>query len=122
MTDRELLEMAAKAMHNLGDPNFRNYTMYADRVCLELGSKPGAITGYWKPLTDDGDAFRLAVKLRLSVMHLNDASQPKPWLRVEDQKGRWTHSITDEFNADPYAATRLAIVRAAAEIGRNMHD
>jgi hypothetical protein len=98
-TDRELLELAAKAMHASGEPNFRNYTVYADRVCLELGSRRGAITGYWKPLTDDGDAFRLAVRLKLfGGYHGMESSQ------FED--------------GDPYAATRRAIVRAAAEIGK----
>jgi hypothetical protein len=70
----------------------------------------GRETGdYWNPLTDDGDALRLAVKLRLSI------GFPRPdvvWLL--GRKGEVTREVV--FN-DPYAATRRAIVRAAAEIG-----
>jgi hypothetical protein len=79
MNDRELLELAAKAA---GIP-FSN---------IEL---------VWNPLTDDGDALRLAVKLDLF-----DAAT----LTYEPE----------EYRADPYAATRRAIVRAAAEIGKGM--
>jgi hypothetical protein len=55
----------------------------------------------WNPITDDGDALRLAVKLDLF-----DAAT----LTYEPE----------EHRAAPYAATRLAIVRAAAEIGKEM--
>lgn len=90
MTDRELLELAAKAAG----------------ICLEWDGPPdiwqplyykGKTYHYWNPLTDDGDALRLAVKLRdrVPAVHLLPA------------------------NADA-AATRRAIVRAAAEIGKAM--
>lgn len=78
MTDRELLELAAKAV---GIDN----------------KKLNHPVNFWSPLTDDGDALRLAVKLRIEVC----------------SKGM-------EAFGDPYAATRRAIVRAAAEIGRSM--
>ncbi len=60
----------------------------------------------WNPRTDDGDALRLAVKLDLLVA-IGAA---------RDCDGRLSLDNSD----DPYAATRRAIVRAAAEIGRNM--
>ena len=53
---------------------------------------------HWNPLTSDADALRLAVKLGLTIVVESDS-----------EKGK-----------DPYAATRRAIVRAAAEIGRTM--
>ena len=57
-------------------------------------------------MQDDGDALRLAVKLRL---------------RVRDGEAQDGHDIyAAEDGDDPYAATRRAIVRAAAEIGRGM--
>ena len=98
MTDRELLELAAKAagirLHVWGTPNCENF---AD---LDTGNR-------WNPLRDDGDALRLAVKLNLfngaEVYHF----------RSLERFGR-----QDE---DDLAATRRAIVRAAAEIGRQ-HD
>jgi hypothetical protein len=52
----------------------------------------------WNPLTDDGDAFRLAVKLDLLVDGL---------------AGNYDET-QEEYDADPYAANRRAIVRAAA--------
>ena len=78
-TDQELLEKAAKAA---------GFTL-ANQM-IESG---------WNPITDDGDALRLAVKLKL-----------------------WTHSGMGNYHDqdDPYAATRLAIVRAAAAIGEAM--
>ncbi len=60
----------------------------------------------WNPLADDGDALRLAVKLRMLVEL--DSYHAMADGCVEDLAG----------GQDPFAATRLAIVRAAAEIGR----
>ncbi|NLC21506.1 MAG: hypothetical protein GX771_06295 [Halomonadaceae bacterium] len=66
----------------------------------------------WNPLTDDGDALRLAVKLDIGT----DSNLSRVWafsctrdICEEEEKG-----------SDPVSATRRAIVRAAAEIGRAM--
>ena len=94
MTDRELLELAAKAAGN------------------------GFVIGYWNPLTDDGDALRLAVKLGLDL-ELHGCNSTHPYAVAFD----CNRNIAEEEqpdNGDPYAATRRAIVRAAAEIGRCM--
>jgi len=52
MTDRELFELAAKAADIPLKPDFAERSDYymTDRLM-------------WNPLTDDGDALRLAVKL-----------------------------------------------------------
>lgn len=114
MTDRELLELAAKAMQAAEDPNFRNYTVLMDgsSVCLELGHRRGAITAYWSPLTDDGDALRLAVKLKIDVAHTN-VHAPQVHALADSKVQEW-----EDSSNDPYAATRRAIVRAAAEVGK----
>lgn len=78
----------------------------------------------WAPLTDDGDALRLAVSVGLSIEVHFDESQPLPWLRVvyrfRNKHGRteelWEHAGTAEYNADKAAATRRAIVKAAARV------
>lgn len=67
----------------------------------------------WNPLTDDGDAFRLAVALGIGLgIDMQDeivtAYAPNPNPR---------HFSEDAHDADKYAATRRAIVRAAAAIG-----
>jgi hypothetical protein len=64
----------------------------------------------WNPLTDDGDALRLAVKLGMDVCFGAN------YVIVRGSVQTPTVNSAD----DPYAATRRAIVRAAAEIGRNM--
>jgi len=108
MTDRELLELAAKAADIRVGFDQKPYS-----------EVPGA---HWNPLEDDGDALRLAVRLRLD-MHYED--QPG-WvgelvevLSPRDESGSF-HCETHALGDDPYAATRRAIVRAAAEIGRLM--
>jgi hypothetical protein len=103
MTDRELLELAAKAA------GFVSYD-HENSLATDMWSK-----GYrWNPLTDDGDALRLAVQLDLHVHPSGDevwVSNPATSL-AEDV-------VFETYRGDPYAATRRAIVRAAAEIGRN---
>jgi hypothetical protein len=101
MADRELLELAAKAAGiDLGS------------WCEELDAfwKGGRGESIWNPLTDDGDALRLAVKLRLYLE------------QYAERAGAWKIGLEakESLGDDPYAATRRAIVRAAAEIGRNM--
>lgn len=98
--DRELLELAAKAA-GLINP----------MPALGCGIVHGGGM-YWNPLTSDGDALRLAVKLHLTV---------EQWEEGHVYCGRPGASYADERHGkDPYAATRRAIVRAAAGIGRAM--
>ena len=98
MSDKELLELAAKAA------GYLNWTPSAEGLHIETGSSRGGSGFYWNPLTDDGDALRLAVKLRLDV----------EWL---DYETVFVFSAQHVANKDPYATTRRAIVRAAAEMG-----
>ena len=110
MSDKELLEMAAKAA------GIEILDWYGDRFsCRKSGQ---AELFAWNPLTDDGDALRLAVKLYMSVMVF-----PDPDERVEacsHDARNFCDEAARHNNGDPYAATRRAIVRAAAELGRNM--
>jgi hypothetical protein len=96
MTDIELLEFAAKAA---GLVESSDGTIYAG-----FGSRE------WNPLTDDGDALRLAVQLRIGLHHGNDDD-------VMAVAYDLSAVFTEKFGNDPYAATRRAIVRAAAAIG-----
>jgi hypothetical protein len=105
VSDRELLELAAKAA-GMGAP----VSICQTGICFEWGE------GYWNPLTDDGDALRLAVKLGIAVQcHLHDGEG-----YALAGAGQIPNAVDIRPNDDPYAATRRAIVRAAAEIGRNM--
>lgn len=104
MTDRELLELAAKASGEL-TPSWYGNDAYFDGVLSR-----------WNPLSDDGDALRLTVKLGIELAF------------TRNKIGAGRHSATsyltwvneDRKVEDPYASTRRAIVRVAAEIGKNM--
>lgn len=91
--DKELLELAAKAagIEIIG---------FGEVFWVPEGEE---LQRPWNPLIDDGDALRLAVKLGL----LADDGYTATFCNALDKD-------------DPYAATRQAIVRAAAEIGRSM--
>ena len=112
MTDKELLELAARAAG-----------VDVKALASDGGTAIAFIDGcrrMWSPYTNFGDAFKLAVDLRLSIEYLNDMSQPHLWLRVTDQDGRWTHAgPSDAFNADPGPFVCRAIVEAAAKIGES---
>ena len=109
--DRELLELAAKAA---GIAYIKPAEGYDGSLGLAAGSHPMQ-THPWNPLADDGDALRLAVKLRMGI------SLPIHKTIKADVVVFTDSSVNvREEGDDPYAATRRAIVRAAAEIGRNM--
>jgi hypothetical protein len=110
MTDRELLERAAKAA-GFGHP--------VDSADVGLTFKWG--DGAWNPLTDDGDALRLAVKLGITIGPNYDGQGVTPEWRsaLASRFMPYTMGVdcSELHGDDPYAATRRAIVRAAAEIG-----
>lgn len=102
-TDRELLELAAKA------------------TGIEIVWCDGYATIWdeeWNPLTDDGDALRLAVKLNIYFRRYRNSGF------FRERVGGYVEAVRNDIEErepvgdDPYAATRRAIVRAAAEIGK----
>ena len=120
MTDRELLELAAKAaglkIIKWGAPDYYSHR-HGDvaYVCATEENDPWW-GDEWNPLDDDGDALALAVDLKLDIaLHdVGDVSQSGAFLLRGKVEAYEVH------NGDPYAATRRAIVRAAAAIGRAM--
>ena len=104
MSDKELQELAAKAI----GMHVKAQRVDADDkfTHLVVGQKFKPEKIDWNPLTDDGDALRLAVKLGLftgpEFFHFRS---------LERFAGQ---------DADDYTANRRAIVRAAAEIGKTM--
>ena len=105
MSDKELLELAAKAAG------------YSCRIrTTKIGIEKFYINGHvWNPLTDDGDALRLAVKLHINIEILNVDTLIRANIYLW---GRGHGYFQERYTTDPYAATRRAIVRAAAEIGK----
>lgn len=103
-TDRELLELAARAA--------------GIEITLDVKSELGvfladecAACRLWNPLEDDGDALRLAVKLRIDLRFCKDDVDA-----CSDLIG----CIAAPYGNDEQGGTRRAIVRAAAEIGKTM--
>jgi hypothetical protein len=105
MTDKELLELAAKAA---GLTWSKSKDITHDGLWI---IKP-SIQTYWNPLTDDGDALRLAVKLRLSLEWWTTG--------VSAESQQHGPGVIARFDGDPQEATRRAITRTAAEIGKAM--
>ena len=97
MTDREMLELAAKSAGY--DANLElngSFSLWNEEIeCTQ---------SIWNPLADDGDALRLAVKLHMQVSITTESCRaetlPVLGVRVNDN--------------DEFAATRRAIVMAAA--------
>lgn len=121
-TDRELLELAAKAA-GFGDPEKGRVTWTESEYPPKSG-KYGALwnfVGYmdtaqlWNPRTDDGDAFRLAIQLRMRVDTWG-GSVVSAEVLLENR----AICVWEKNGADAKDAARRAIVRAAAEIGRAM--
>ena len=113
MADRELLYFSAKAAGlKTGDwlPGSFGLMLYEGITGTKTKRR-------WNPLTDDGDALRLAVSLRIEI---------EPWIHGDSDCARAAvgEILIDvqHCGAGPCRATRHAIVRAAAEIGRLLGD
>ena len=108
MTDQELLELAAKAA------GFTNLTYCPAWKCMAEYDAVGKYykwETYWNPLSHDGNALWLAVKTG------------EPFV-VRTRCVTTMGGLIEDFNpskqGDDLRATRRAIVRAAAEIGKAM--
>ena len=113
MSDLELLELAAKAA------KFYCRVRYCEprNGMVRYTLQDGYFGPTWNPLKDDGDALRLAVKLSLQPL-FNDDLQV---LTIDFQSEPGSFNVLCEmFGDDKQAATRRAIVRAAAEIGKSL--
>lgn len=122
-TDRELLELAARAAGytlKWGE----TYIVGDDEVdCTDMSyvvsGQPDEADWHWSPLTDDGDALRLGAKLQLRTLCTNAGASAESTHRDHPPVFAWGERM-DYGDAEASAATRRAIVLAAAEIGRAM--
>ena len=120
MTDRELLELASRAINSnlVWCDSWKGMARFIDEITgFDFDS-------YWNPIANDGDALRLAVKLQIDICHNHAADHQKGVLAERagcESAFPPACCVEDEFE-EPHRmeATRRAIVRAAAEIGRNM--
>lgn len=102
MTDRELLTLAAKVA------GMQEWCAGTDDLTKWA----------WNPLTDDGDALRLAVRLNLDISF----DTCDKGISVTSY-GNWDkypgEQCVETFEDLGFEAARRAIVRAAAEIGKD---
>ncbi len=119
MTDHKLLELAAKAAgiaidkspYNGGGHGNTGFDMLGNAVLdWHEGTK-------WNPLTDDGDALRLAVRLKINVFWRENLNG-KFVIAEKDGMNFYPEPVNE--GDDPEAATCRAIVRAAAAIGKEL--
>ena len=117
MTDRELLELAAKAAGlEINERNQKARDEMIGRENSSLWLVDGSTA--WNPLTNDGNALRLAVKLGMDIdCTVNSMMKNHTWAMSGLSAGG---GVAEYHEGDPYAATRRAIVRVAAEIGKAM--
>lgn len=108
--DRELLELAAKAA---GISYVWEQEGYAYG---QVGVVPVGWRRCWDPRSEwTTDAFELAIQLQLHIKHRDELVVVG---RSNGEGDFVTVSVTD--TASRADATRLAIIQAAAEIGRSM--
>lgn len=112
MTDRDLIELAAQAggydTSHYWNKLRLNLDPQVDALCID-----GVSTG-WNPLTDDGHALRLAVRLQIDIEF--EDNKVVAWF-VAPRPG-WDNGMistwTEPLGDDPCASVRRAIVQAAA--------
>lgn len=111
MTDRELIELAAKAagLEVCGIVDGEGYPTSA------IIRDPIRGAYMWNPRNDDGDALRLANKLEFSIHRQNLSIGISQYSGARGYIGGWL-----ERSLDDDADTRRAITRAAAEIGKSI--
>jgi hypothetical protein len=127
MSDRELLELAAKA-YGFGAEYGVTWT---ESEYPKKSGKHGALwngNGYmdtaelWNPLTDDGDALRLAVSLGIKVTPYPIYQWPKHSVMADrlelSTDGTSGPQVIEPYGDDARAATRRAVLLVAAEIAR----
>ena len=113
MTDRELLELAAKAA---GKTKARYVEIWGAMADPAKDGDGFDSRTHWNPLADNGDALWLAVKLGIEIFP--DLQENE--VRTAFMVGIYGYNTAEQIGTDRIAAIRRAIVRAAAEIGRRM--
>ena len=112
--DKELLKFAAKAI---------GYDLHINLAGAAQLWRDGEYASFWDPLKYDLDALRLVAELRIYIYY----DQQKQNLNAPSLT-RYINAIAEDCyigalepeGTDPHAATRRAIVRAAAEVGRKL--
>lgn len=114
LTDRELLELAAKAAgYTLGHGDIDGSPYFC------LGGR------VWNPTNDDGDSRRLQVALSIDLRFgVSDLYGPYAHARTEVRRGDFIdfHECYQwvSLHPDANAAVRRAVLEVAAAVGQSM--
>lgn len=103
MTDHELCLAAAKAA---------GYTVESDHTDWIKRTGPDGLTAYWEPLKYGADAFELMVDCGMDIDESGDGVRVSIYGDIND-----IPEAFEMYGTDKHAATRRAIVRAAAAMG-----
>ncbi len=112
-TNRELLEAAARA----AGLTIHAHNQAGRDACGagDVGLWISNFTTCWNPLTDDGDALRLLTRLPFRELYVSEIGATVSWRRDDGSgHGYKCDEYAQEHGGDLSAATRRAIVRAAA--------
>jgi len=109
MSDHELLELAAKAAGINIKRSRLDDKLVADML-IDVGDAAPQKYIRWNPLADDSDALHLAVLCGLVI----DTSRPSAGEPFKQ------HHFAQSGFVDRHVGVRRSIVRAAADIGKNM--
>lgn len=111
MTDDELLDSAAKAI---------GYDLHINLAGAAQLWKDGKYVCFWNPLEDDSDAMRLAVQAGIAVTpypiyeYTKHSVIAKQYRKSDMMRETNPTEVIEIYRDNPEAATRRAIVRAAA--------
>ena len=115
MTDKELLELAAKAA------GLTNLIYCPAWKCMAEYDEHGGFykwETYWNPLVRDSDALQLGILTRLDIKHGITSTGVRNGL-VSYKQG-FSAGFEEVLGQDLFIAIRRAIVQVAAEIGKAM--
>ena len=124
MKTREMLELAALAVgYRHVDYSSCDYDGALGIVLLDENGGQGK---NWNPADDDGDSRRLEVALNMDVLR-DPASASQPYIEAIANQSALPADTPQPFAVEPYdtdplAATRMAVLRCAAEIGKSMKE
>lgn len=110
MTDREMLEFAAKAAGLIVKRNTEMVDSDDRFIGLRVREDVKSPYRTWNSLTNLADALSLAVELQISLHHFRDSCAAATGARF----------FTELHNGNPQVAACRAITSAAAEIGKAM--
>lgn len=110
MKNTELLKLAAKAA------GYDVVFIHDESISVRRDVKPNGRMSPWNPIYSDGDALRLAVALDMDIAQMVSGVKVAECLGIDNDNSHMVYEKYSDHDGDKLAATRLAIVKCAAEI------